>query len=393
MIKFYRKIRQKLLSENKFSKYLIYAIGEIVLVVIGILIALQLNTSKEESVNSQIEIAYLNGILNNINQDIYDLNDLVEKDTVQVEAYTLLLKAFTDKSINKNSREFIRAIGTSYVNHGFTGNSIVFEDMKSSGKINFIKSDVLRFSILEYYNDGQNLVESQSNINNLIIASLKNEAFPDRIDMNSLVENFIVPYKWRSELDGLDLSFFDYDINSPEVKHFANRISILKGYSLASLSKNSLLLLKAERLIGKITEYLSNETVDGKSYLSKEIFNAIKENDIDKLKRIVPINALKNCYETSFDMSSLIVVSIYENSLESLTYFVESGADIEHICVNKTPLMYAAKLGKLEMLKYLIEQGANINAVSIKGKTALSYAIQYKHPEIEAYLRAQIDSQ
>ena len=38
MLKFFRKIRQKLLSENKFSKYLIYAIGEIVLVVIGILI-------------------------------------------------------------------------------------------------------------------------------------------------------------------------------------------------------------------------------------------------------------------------------------------------------------------------------------------------------------------
>lgn len=43
MIKFFRKIRQKLLTENKFSKYLIYAIGEIILVVIGILIALQLN--------------------------------------------------------------------------------------------------------------------------------------------------------------------------------------------------------------------------------------------------------------------------------------------------------------------------------------------------------------
>ena len=43
MIKFFRKIRQKLLSENKFSKYLIYAIGEIILVVIGILIALQVN--------------------------------------------------------------------------------------------------------------------------------------------------------------------------------------------------------------------------------------------------------------------------------------------------------------------------------------------------------------
>ena len=49
MIKFFRKIRQKLLTENKFSKYLLYAIGEIVLVVIGILIALQIKNIGETS--------------------------------------------------------------------------------------------------------------------------------------------------------------------------------------------------------------------------------------------------------------------------------------------------------------------------------------------------------
>ncbi len=47
MIKFFRKIRQRLLTENKFSKYLLYAIGEIALVVIGILIALSINNWNE----------------------------------------------------------------------------------------------------------------------------------------------------------------------------------------------------------------------------------------------------------------------------------------------------------------------------------------------------------
>src|SRR6056297_3467214 len=47
MIKFFRKIRQNLLQENRFSKYLLYAIGEIVLVVLGILIALQINNWNE----------------------------------------------------------------------------------------------------------------------------------------------------------------------------------------------------------------------------------------------------------------------------------------------------------------------------------------------------------
>ena len=48
MIKFFRKIRKSLLVENRFTKYLLYAIGEIVLVVIGILIALYINNNNEQ---------------------------------------------------------------------------------------------------------------------------------------------------------------------------------------------------------------------------------------------------------------------------------------------------------------------------------------------------------
>ena len=54
MIKFFRKIRQRLLTENKFSKYLLYAIGEIALVMIGILLALQVNDWNENKKNETI---------------------------------------------------------------------------------------------------------------------------------------------------------------------------------------------------------------------------------------------------------------------------------------------------------------------------------------------------
>jgi hypothetical protein len=62
MIKFFRKIRQNLLSENKFSKYLIYAIGEIVLVVIGILIALQINNWNQERIQNLEEQTIIKNI-------------------------------------------------------------------------------------------------------------------------------------------------------------------------------------------------------------------------------------------------------------------------------------------------------------------------------------------
>jgi len=62
MIKFFRHIRKSLLMENKTSKYFKYAIGEIVLVVIGILIALQINNWNEESKNKTFELKMLSEV-------------------------------------------------------------------------------------------------------------------------------------------------------------------------------------------------------------------------------------------------------------------------------------------------------------------------------------------
>jgi len=66
MIKFFRKIRQNLLLENKTSKYFSYAIGEIVLVVIGILIALSINNWNEERKAAIQEEIVLKSLYNNL---------------------------------------------------------------------------------------------------------------------------------------------------------------------------------------------------------------------------------------------------------------------------------------------------------------------------------------
>ncbi|NVJ87448.1 MAG: hypothetical protein HWE15_14155 [Algoriphagus sp.] len=78
MIKFFRHIRKSLLSENKISKYLLYAIGEIVLVVIGILIALWINTKNQEYAQQQKIDTILVKIQNDILQDIHNSEWLIE---------------------------------------------------------------------------------------------------------------------------------------------------------------------------------------------------------------------------------------------------------------------------------------------------------------------------
>ena len=74
MIKFFRKIRQRLLSENKFNKYLLYAIGEIILVVIGILIALQINNWNERQKREKLKSEYINSLIIDYSKDTLQLN-------------------------------------------------------------------------------------------------------------------------------------------------------------------------------------------------------------------------------------------------------------------------------------------------------------------------------
>lgn len=104
MIKFFRKIRQKLLSENKFSKYLIYAIGEILLVVIGIVIALQLNEWNDNWKDKELEKGYYCRLLDDVNLDkeqIQNLRHLAEERLVASnESVRLLLDEKSKKSIS-----------------------------------------------------------------------------------------------------------------------------------------------------------------------------------------------------------------------------------------------------------------------------------------------------
>ena len=96
MIKFFRRIRQNLIMENKTSKYFKYAIGEIVLVVIGILIALQINNWNENRKDKIKEHAYLTNLKKDILEDInfntqYILNRYEKKVKVLKKAKPIIM--------------------------------------------------------------------------------------------------------------------------------------------------------------------------------------------------------------------------------------------------------------------------------------------------------------
>ena len=105
MIKFFRKIRYDLLEKNKTGKYLKYAIGEIILVVIGILIALSINNWNEQRKSNIREQTVLENFIQNLNADLisYNLNrqELIELNTLYKTLYEIGFKNRNDLTIEK----------------------------------------------------------------------------------------------------------------------------------------------------------------------------------------------------------------------------------------------------------------------------------------------------
>jgi len=99
MIKFFRKIRRKLLSENKFSKYLVYAIGEIVLVIIGILLALQINNSNSERIEKNTFKSNLQFVIEDLEQDKTDLLILIKERERVINKTDFILQAVKEEKI------------------------------------------------------------------------------------------------------------------------------------------------------------------------------------------------------------------------------------------------------------------------------------------------------
>ncbi len=103
MLKFFRKIRQNLLKENHFSKYLLYAIGEILLVVIGILIAVQINNWNEARKEKIMERQILEAILDNLVEDKENLNHSIQ---CFEEAQRRIERLIVPSQISKDSIAF-----------------------------------------------------------------------------------------------------------------------------------------------------------------------------------------------------------------------------------------------------------------------------------------------
>ena len=154
MIKFFRTIRKSLLAEGKTGKYLKYAVGEIILVVIGILIALQINNWNEARKLENMGKVYLGEIYTDLENEVANLNDILAGLNEQYKGTEYILSFFesTEKAIidtlwfTKNhwapSKIFI-----------IQRNKNTYDELSGSGQMGLLKNETLSQGLEQFYKD------------------------------------------------------------------------------------------------------------------------------------------------------------------------------------------------------------------------------------------------
>jgi hypothetical protein len=141
MLKLFRNIRKKLLEQGKNANYLKYAIGEIVLVVIGILIALSINNwNEKQKLDSKTEDYYLQ-LLDDLNSDIQFAKQTIEKFNNYLNEYGAYTNSY-DKDILTPNQVYEQISKLPLISTSLTFNSSTIETLQSSGDVGLIPADI-----------------------------------------------------------------------------------------------------------------------------------------------------------------------------------------------------------------------------------------------------------
>src|SRR6056297_1281636 len=152
MLRFYRHIRKTLMEKQKMKSYVFYAIGEIFLVVIGILIALQVNNWNEYRKERNLETRYLQRLAADLEKDIESFSRSLDANESRKNRSEFLLEAIgSSELVNKEPTYFIESIEYA----GYTYDPVIsdhtFEEIKSSGRLAIIQNEELRTALSTYY--------------------------------------------------------------------------------------------------------------------------------------------------------------------------------------------------------------------------------------------------
>ena len=226
MIKFFRHIRKNLLMENKTGKYFKYAIGEIILVVIGILIALQINNWNESRKSNQLEQALYLKLLENLENDLILMHENDSTFRLHEDIHynffnTIIGKASYDSTIHYGKFRWA-------VNFDPT-----FKD-NYQNKVDAISNDTVRDAVINYFK-----IEQKTERIVAFFEKLKADVVRPYITNNNLMNlNDVYVGKRYQEVDtrnSVNYEALSKKLNTPEFKQILYELKIKISAGLQNL--------------------------------------------------------------------------------------------------------------------------------------------------------------
>lgn len=214
MIKFFRKIRQDMIKQNRFSKYLLYAIGEIILVVIGILIALQINNANENNKNKSVKKEYINSLIKDVKSDSIILNTLINDMQDDLDELNSFYERLSEPNATIDTLKYI--YNYEYRNFFSPANTLItqtIEALTSTGDINLFDKPI-RDEIMRYHFSQKAVILGTQKNMDLFLDNVSNRNLPPIIDTRDSLLN-VIPNKFITPIwDDIDNNTFVKEFHS-----------------------------------------------------------------------------------------------------------------------------------------------------------------------------------
>ena len=191
-MKMFNRVRKRLLEDGRLKRYLVYAIGEIILVVIGIFIALQLNAWKADVKDRDLERTYLRNLRDDLllQQEIID--DQIAHETSKVVLADSAMACFREACPLDVLEPMLAGVGRLSSRKTFLANEPTFNDLVSSGNMALLRDMTVKAELMRYHQDLELQTTVINTNNRLILDQQFGQSMIENALGLSLNEHFVV---------------------------------------------------------------------------------------------------------------------------------------------------------------------------------------------------------
>ncbi len=227
MLRFFRQIRKKLMEHNKVRMYLFYAIGEIALVMIGILLALQVNNWNESRSNAIQEQVILKNLYSEIKAEQDNLIEHIKGQNIWVDDGVYILRHYDQNSGFVIDTELLKRLNDLFVRSGFIPTTTTFETLENTGNLDLIQNTVLKNELVSYYQSVSNFADNTKNNNSDLVDGLVNQKL---IDL-TLFQQSLFTDKSKDLIPALDMVHYEMETDEKMMKHLQDKLSDIENIS------------------------------------------------------------------------------------------------------------------------------------------------------------------